>query len=255
MIFYFSGTGNSLWVARRLSKVFNEPLVSISDSINCGKTEFILKQNERIFFVYPVHSWGPAILVGRFISTMNLKNYTEQKIYSISTCGNDCGYTYKIIRKWLSAKGLSLTAYFSLIMPNTYVLMPGFGTDPKELAQSKLDNAPATMDRIVAAINSDKTPKDLYNISTIPAIKSNIIYPAFIQKVKRTPPFHTNNNCISCALCEKICPTLNIKMVKGLPTWSNRCVECTACINRCPERAIEYGRITQKKGRYHHPEV
>ena len=39
MIFYFTGTGNSRWVAEALGTAFDEPLVSIADALNEGKDE------------------------------------------------------------------------------------------------------------------------------------------------------------------------------------------------------------------------
>ncbi|MBR2497846.1 MAG: EFR1 family ferrodoxin, partial [Parabacteroides sp.] len=55
--------------------------------------------------------------------------------------------------------------------------------------------------------------------------------------------------------CERICPTRTISMREGKPVWADTCVQCVACIHRCPVRAIEYGKETIKKGRYHHPEI
>lgn len=57
MIFYFSATGNSLWVANKVSHSLNEPLVSIAEALQQEKTEYTLCPNERVFFIYPVHSW------------------------------------------------------------------------------------------------------------------------------------------------------------------------------------------------------
>lgn len=55
--FLFSATGNSLWVAKELSKVFNEPIISIADELNDNSNEFvyILQEHEKVFFVFPVH--------------------------------------------------------------------------------------------------------------------------------------------------------------------------------------------------------
>ena len=75
MIFYFTGTGNSRWVAEALGTAFDEPLVSIADALNEGKNAYPLGEREKVFFVFPVHSWGPAVLVPRFISRLILSGY------------------------------------------------------------------------------------------------------------------------------------------------------------------------------------
>ena len=65
MIFYFTGTGNSLWVAKALSEALGEPLVSIADELHKEKDGWVypVRPDEKILFVYPVHSWGPAVSV------------------------------------------------------------------------------------------------------------------------------------------------------------------------------------------------
>ena len=80
MIFYFTGTGNSLWVAKALSEALGEPLVSIADELHKEKDGWVypVRPDEKILFVYPVHSWGPAVSVTHFISRLTLNGYTGQ---------------------------------------------------------------------------------------------------------------------------------------------------------------------------------
>lgn len=253
MIFYFTGTGNSLWVAKTLEKAFNEPLISIAESLQQENKEisFTLREDEKIFFVYPVHSWGPAVLVTKFISRLKLERYTNQPIYSICTCGDECGYTTDILQKHLNKKGLTLTASHSIQMPNNYILMKGFDVDTKEVENKKLQQAPETMDSIIHQID-----KEIYHTGSKPFLKSRFVYPLFTTFAVGHNSFHAMKDiCTSCGLCAHICPTGSITMEEGTPEWNNTCVQCTACIHRCPARAIEYGNETWKKGRYHHPDL
>lgn len=133
MIFYFTGTGNSLWVAKALSEALGEQLVSIAEELHKEKDGwgYPVRPDEKILFVYPVHSWGPAVSVTRFISRLTLNGYTGQSVYSVSTCGDECGYTDRLIGKALEKRAISLTAAYSVIMPNNYILLPGFDVDDK----------------------------------------------------------------------------------------------------------------------------
>ena len=63
MIFYFSGTGNSKWIANQLSKEQKEDLVFIPDALRSGVLEFCLKEEETIGFVFPIYSWAPPEIV------------------------------------------------------------------------------------------------------------------------------------------------------------------------------------------------
>ncbi|MDH6343935.1 ferredoxin [Parabacteroides sp. PFB2-12] len=260
MIFYFSGTGNSLWVARELAKAFGEPLISISDEQKkeAPLLSYTLRKDEKIIFVYPVHSWGPALLVSAFVSRLQLENYTDQRIYSVSTCGDECGYTGDMLRKELKERRIPLHAAYSIVMPNNYVLMPGFDVDSKEIEQSKLQEAPRQIRKIVEAINK-ANPSDalLYKQGSLPFVKSRLIYPLFKRFAVKQNEFYATDNCISCGICEQVCPTSTITIGdSGRPQWAKEsCVQCVACIHYCPERAIEYGKVSLKKGRYHHPDI
>ena len=250
MIFYFSGTGNSRWVAKELASFFDEKVVSIdNDSVGCS---YNIGETERVFFVFPVHSWGPAVLVSQFIESIRLNGYKDQKIYFIATCGDECGYTDDIIRKILEKRSMQLTKGYSLIMPNNYILLPGFDVDSKELEKEKLERAPELLNEIIGSI-SRHLESDLYKKGSLPFLKSRIIYPLFKKYAIGKNSFYAKDNCTSCGLCEKICPTKTISMKNRRPAWSDTCVQCVACIHKCPVRAIEYGKITEKKGRYFYP--
>jgi MinD superfamily P-loop ATPase len=67
--------------------------------------------------------------------------------------------------------------------------------------------------------------------------------------------FLADENCNNCGICEKVCPVNNIILVEGNPQWHHKCQQCLACINFCPENAIQYGKRTIGRGRYHHPDI
>jgi len=278
MIFYFTGTGNSLWVAKQLSEAFGEPLVSIAEQMQSDeeKLHFTLRGGEKLFFVFPVHSWGIPKIVSQFIRQMQWDGYKSQPVYMVCTCGDECGYTDRILRKKLAHKGIALTGAYSLIMPNNYILMKGFNVDSKEVEQQKLAAAPERLKAVVEAIHNGveggsttssskasvavpaqgQSITSLYIVGTHPALKSYLVNWLFVAFALKRNKFIATGVCISCGLCEKICPTKTIVMEEGHPEWeSSSCIQCTACIHRCPVRAIEYGAETWKKGRYHHPDL
>ncbi|MDO5570021.1 MAG: EFR1 family ferrodoxin [Bacteroidales bacterium] len=254
MIFYFSGTGNTWWAANELSKAFNEPISSIVEIMKHGEIThtFKAKENEKLFFVFPVHSWGPAVMMLRFLNMLNVEGTNEA--YAVCTCGDECGMTDEIFSSALLKKDIKLKGIYSIQMPNDYILMKGFNTDPEELANKKLEAAKSRIDDIVAAINDEAKGKFLYEAGTKKWLKSRIVYPYFKKHVIGKSKFFVDENkCASCSFCQKICPTGNIIMIHNFPVWDNDCVQCTACINRCPTQAIQFGDVTQEKGRYVNP--
>lgn len=258
MIFYFTGTGNSLWVAQELGKIFDMPLISIAGELHKEEKELVyeLHKDEMLFFVFPVHSWGPALPVTQFISRLRLKGYTNQFVYSICSCGDESGHTDRITRKALAKRNISLSGSYSIQMPNNYILLPGFDVDSPKIEQDKLDKAPRLLSNIADTIRMHAFTH-LYTRGSLPFIKSRMIYPLFIRYALNRNNLHATDACIACGICKKACPTGTISLKPdNRPIWAKKgCVQCLACIHFCPARAIEYGKISQSKGRYHHPDI
>ena len=256
MIFYFSGTGNSLWVAKELAEVYNDKLISISEELMQPNNHFSysVSADEKIFFVFPIHSWGTDVLTFRFLEKINLANYQKQPVFMVCTCGGNCGYAAQIVKRILHKKNIILTNWYSVQMPNNYILMKGFNTDAKEIETQKLADAPQRLQLIIDDISDGKN-RNLYVQGKLSFLKTYIIYPLFRKHGIKRNLFYAKNNCISCGLCIDICSTKTIFWQDKTPQWhKDTCVQCTACINGCPERAIEYGKISETKGRYLHPE-
>lgn len=255
MIFYFSGTGNSLWAARQISsKLVDDKVYSIPSYMHKNEIEFCISENESLGFVFPVYSWGPPQIVIDFIDAIRIKLKGNNFIYFVCTCGDDTGKTAEIIKKLLLNKGLRLNAGYSVIMPNTYICLPGFDTDSTDIRNRKLSDSIGRVNYICDSIIGKKEIIDC-NEGSMPRIKSYIIRPLFNKYCISADKFHVNNKCISCRKCEKACPLSNIVITNGTPNWGKNCTMCLACYHNCPVHAIEYGSSTRKKGQYTHPGI
>ena len=251
MIYYTSGTGNSQAVARRLAELTDDKAVAVDyEMASVGPLG-----DKRLIFVMPVHSWGPALFMMRFIKRAAFDK-TISEAWAVFVCGDNCGNADKILARALKKKNITLRAAFSVQMPNNYILMKGFGTDDEDLANKKIADSELRIPQIVAAISNDSVAdKTLYVRGSKPGIKSGLVYPLFARMAVKSVKFYATAACIGCGLCEKVCPTHNIKLTDGRPVWGKDCVQCVACIHRCPKRAIEYGKVSQNMGRYVHPDL
>ncbi|WP_315122105.1 EFR1 family ferrodoxin [uncultured Clostridium sp.] len=254
MIFYFTGTGNSSYVAKSISEYNNDRMICISEEMKKDKNtlDYHLGEDETIGFVYPVYAWAPPKQVLDFISSLRLNNYNNNYIFSVSTCGDNIGNTMDVLQKSLKRKGLILNSGFSIIMPNNYIILGD--VDSKELEGEKLLKAEDRLKVINEIVKERK--KDVFQLKkgSFPTILTSVINPMFNTFALNPKKFYVTDKCTGCGLCEKVCTARNISVNKK-PTWGPNCTQCLACIHQCPTRAIEYGKGTIKKGRYKNPNM
>lgn len=254
MIFYFTGTGNSLYAAKNVAQHFGEELISISAAVNSSNQpyEYNLKENEIVGFVYPVYAWGPPGIVLKFIENLKLNNYREHYIFSIATCGANIGNTMKVLDEHLGEKGIRLNSGFSLIMPNNYIIMGDI--DKNEVQKEKLLKTDAVLKDINKVIDQKAKGVFMLEKGFLPGLLTGFVNPMFNKNAIDTAKFYASDDCTHCGICEKVCNCNNIK-VNGKPSWGKNCTQCLACIHYCPVKAVQYGKGTGKKGRYTNPYV
>ncbi len=252
MIFYFTGTGNSLYAACNIAEAQGDRVVSIAKLMDQNKDvyQYELGENEPLGFVFPIYAWAPPKMVLDFINRLEVTG--KPYAFYLSTCGNDEGRTSNKIKKALAAKGLPLDSAFSLQMPNNYI--PGFDVDPKELEAEKLKAAERMLAEINKTISRRQKNVNLTIPGRFPALKTALVNPMFNRFALQTKSFSVDDTCTGCGICEEICPVHTIK-VTDKPVWGKVCTQCLGCINRCPVHAIQYGKGTAKKGRYYHPDL
>ena len=240
MIFYFTGTGNSLMAAKGVSEE-GETLVNISEARKQGKLTYDLA-GERLGFVFPVYCYTIGDAVLDFVRNAEFSNagYT----FAIVTCGGGIGGTDVFLKKELAKKGITLSYATSLLMPDNTVFY--WDIEPDEDNQKRLAAATTLLTQIKTEL-AEQRQKPAKGLST------RFLRP-FYHMMTGTKKFSVEESCIHCGLCAKNCPDEAIELKDGLPVWvKNKCTKCSACINRCPVRAIQYGSGTKKRRRYRNP--
>lgn len=238
MILYFSGTGNSKYVAERLAGLLGEELFNMENS----DTMPTMDGDEPLGIIFPVYAWGVPMLVKNFLGKMNI---TNRYVWTVMTCGDDMGYADVILGKIINR---NVNAAFSLRMPNTYVSLPGFDVDPAELADRKIKETESLLPSIADSIRNREDCRKLTR-GDMAWLKSYVLRPLFNKFLVTDKFFRKTPDCISCGLCAKQCPVRDIVMTEGNPVWQNNsCTGCLRCYHHCPQRAIEWGRFTKNKG-------
>ena len=80
---------------------------------------------------------------------------------------------------------------------------------------------------------------------------SGPVNPIFYSFFVKANAFTAGDACTGCGQCARLCPMNNITIQNGKPAWGSDCTHCMACICYCPTEAIEYGKKSLGKPRYH----
>ena len=242
MIYYFSGTGNSKWVAEELARRTGDEVQSIAALQKDGSVSVYANCGSRIGVVFPIYAWGAPLIVERFCKSLTMMEGVYA--YAVCTCGDEAGLAMKRLKKMLAFR-----AAWSVAMPNNYVI--GFDLDTPELEAKKVEAASLKLEGVAKSILAGESVYEV-NEGSGARLKTGFIRPMFNTFARSTRSFSVDDNCNSCGLCERICPVDAIELQDGKPVWVKKhCTQCLGCINRCPQRAIQHGAGTAKRGRYY----
>lgn len=260
MIFCFSGTGNSLLVARELASRTGHAVTMLERELlsHPSRHLFELSEGEDVIWVFPVYSWGVPPVVRRFIRKAKIKMLAgngatlsdtdaSARHWMVATCGDDIGRTDDQWRQEVGRRGWAPRGAFSVEMPNTYVCMKGFEVDSKDVERQKLAAMPGRVRAIVEAIGRGFSDSDVVR-GDYAWLKTAAVYPLFRTFCMSPAPFASDaGKCVSCGLCARECPLGNIEMKEGRPQWGPACALCLRCFHGCPTRAIDYGKASLGK--------
>jgi ferredoxin len=245
-IYYFSATGNSYTIAKKISeKIKNSSIISMN---NIPSNESIGGIEESIGFVFPVYFVGLPRIVKRFIENLNILYGTY--CFAIANYGGTALNTLGMIEEILNTKGLSLSYAEKIKMPGNYIVNYPSYSDKKikyllEKSSKKIND-----------ICQDIEGKVLKPAKQKAVLLSKTANKTIYKKISIWDnKFYSTEKCNNCGLCEKICPVKNIKIENNHPVWLHHCERCTSCIQWCPGEAIQYGKQTIGRKRYRHPDV
>ena len=245
MILYFSGTGNSRYIAERIAVALGDELLSMNDRIKAGDTSPVTS-DERLIIVTPTYAWRIPNIVRDWLAETNFPS--AKQAWFVMTCGSEIGNAAKYNRVLCQEKQLTYMGTAQIIMPENYIAM--FNAPQAEEARQIDVKAEPDIDRVISAIAANQSfPPPRNNLYD--RFMSGPVNPIFYAFFVKANAFAAGDACTGCGQCARLCPTNNIAIQNGKPVWGDNCTHCMACICRCPTEAIEYGKKSRGKPRYH----
>lgn len=245
-IYYFSGTGNSLAVSRKLQEQLTEQSSITSLSIFANEKHIAVDTNI-LGLVFPVYFETIPDVVKSFVKKLQFT--TNTFIFAIATCNAVPGHSLFTLNKILHTKGKELSLGFAIDMPGNALI-----TAP-EIAIERLKNSQTKIIEMAHCINNHGAKKIEGDNSLKCHIESFFMGILGKKFFVASNLFSSISKCTGCGTCEKVCPIRNIKMVNKKPSWGKHCTRCVACFHWCPQKAVVVSKIFTKRNQYHHPDV
>jgi len=224
--FYFTATGNCLYVAKRINQ---GELISIPQAL---KKENQTYKSESIGFVFPCYGFGVPKIVQEFISK---NTFISDYFFTVMTYGNIASGGLGHMEKICKQSNITFNYTAEILMVDNY--LPVFKIED-QLAKEASKKIEENLEMIVQDISQKSNKKvekcGTHKVATA-VIKSaeSTFLKSYIDK-----KFYVNESCNKCGTCAKVCPRKNISVTAEKVTYLHNCEVCMACINLCPKNAI-----------------
>lgn len=224
MLFYFTGTGNSLHIAKQIEK----ETVSIPQAIRQSNLEFTA---DSIGIVAPIYGHEVPPMVREF---MKKAVFHTEYFYMILTYGNRHGGAAELAKSLCDECGIPVNYINVIIMVDNW--LPAFDMNEQRKIDKKIDeNLAVILEDLAAHKNMIAEVTDA----------DRTVHQQFLERMSQMPAdawqhlLQVSDSCVGCGICEKVCPSSSVHVVDGKAVHTpGKCQTCLACAHACPQKAI-----------------
>ncbi len=251
VIYYYSGTGNSLSLAKQLAeKLGNTDVISIYTLREDAK---VPEEYDRVGICTPTCFIQPPRIVSEICERMEIAR--SQKVFIIATAGGGDGFVRHDLKNILSPKTDHPVQTFMVRMPPNHIV--GFDAFPDEVVADYLNKAKDAVAQIAEDIKSDAPPEEIQVPDRAELTKSSRSFNSEkgVDRDSTACEFYASDACKKCGTCVKLCKNGNITLTAEGVVWGQDCQQCMACIQWCPEEAVRHPNVPEERKHYRNPDI
>ena len=151
MVLYFSGTGNSKYIAKRIAEAIQENAVDLNMKIKENDTS-PLQTGRDVIIVTPTYAWRIPKIVSEWIDKTEFIG--GKRIWFVMNCGSEIGNAAKYNRELSEQKKLQYMGTAQILMPENYIAM--FDAPEAEEARKIIAKAEPDIEKVIAYIRNGK---------------------------------------------------------------------------------------------------
>lgn len=228
---FFSGTGNSQYIAEQFAKRMGIKVYSIEEPLDF---DCLLRDEDTIAVCYPIYGSCVPRIMREFV-LQHRPHFETKKLIILCTQMLFSGDGARAFARIIPGCDDRVIYAEHFLMPNNICNFFLFPISEKEAAVKPL-KALKKLDRVCLHIQNSVVKRRGWNIfSTLLGKTQNIAYPKLEKKGRSS--FIADESCIGCGLCVKCCPVHNLEMRNGTVVQKDRCILCYRCVNRCPKQS------------------
>ena len=256
-IAYFSGTGNSLAIARYVAGKLEGDLIPAIQAADRSRQE---REVDTIGLVFPIYDFRAPRCIFDYLETVS--DIESKYVFAICTHGTAApGLSLKSVQQAIESRGGRLSGGFAVPMPHNGV---GCGLFSDSKRESLLGAWKKTAEEVCEyVLRCDRGRVDSSSaalamlrpsmLRLVPVILR--FFGALVTRGSKGLGLTASDACTACGICTRVCPTENIELREDRPIWGDRCLTCFACLHWCHESAISLGGLDVGITPYHHPDV
>ena len=242
MIHYFTGTGNSYFIASQLATSLNLSLHALKE----GPVE---DRDPVVGIVFPVYFGDAPDFVTDALEGLTFPG--TPYLFAVATSGTSFGTAFQSIDNALQKKGqhLAFAAHLAMVANSTPAVRQHIA-----YAYEKLVTAEKALPQLVQKIKDRTSDRSLIKGSLMASFFRTSLGKSLGRRWFRLGVDAAR--CVKCGLCVRLCPVGNLSLGMDAVHMGKTCTYCLACLHACPKQAITIReRHILKEDQYHHPNV